>query len=194
MILIAGLGNPGQGYSTNRHNIGFLCLNYLAKQHHIIFDKKQGKARVGKGIIAGKDVILAKPQTYMNASGESVVLLIRKYQIIPDDLIVIHDDMDLPLGKIRMRKGSSSGGHKGAQSIISYLSHQDFVRIRVGIGRPETSINSGETEVVDFVLGDFSKDEETMIHEAVQRVCDSVVSLLSDGLEQAMNKYNKKAV
>jgi PTH1 family peptidyl-tRNA hydrolase len=190
MKLIAGLGNPGQEYFSNRHNIGFLCLNSLAKQHHILFDKKQGKARVGKGTISGNGVVLAKPQTYMNASGQSVSLLMQRYLVSLDDLIVIHDDMDLPLGKIRIRKGSSSAGHKGAQSIISTLGNQGFVRIRVGIGRPEVPGEIKEKKVVDFVLGDFSGDEEKIVDDTIKRVCEAVITLLTQGLEAAMNKFN----
>src|SRR5512136_1280866 len=137
MKLIVGLGNPGKGYSNNRHNIGFLCLNHFARLNRIVLDKKQAKARVGTGTVAGIEVVLAKPQTYMNASGTSVFQLMQKYSLVPDDLIVIHDDLDLPLGKIRIRRGSRSGGHKGADSIISNLGTQDFTRIRVGISRPQ---------------------------------------------------------
>ena len=119
MKLIVGLGNPGRGYANNRHNVGFVCLNHFAKTQGIRFDKKQGKARIGIGEVAGSKVVLARPQTYMNLSGQSVSRLIKKFNINLDDLLVIHDDLDLPLGKIRIRYGSSSGGHKGIDSIIS---------------------------------------------------------------------------
>ncbi len=137
MKLIVGLGNPGKEYSTNRHNIGFLCINHFARIHRITLDKKQGKARVGTGTVAGNDVVLAKPQTYMNASGVSVSQLMQKYKIALEDLIVVHDDLDLPLGKIRIRQGSSAAGHNGIKSIIASLGTQDFIRIRVGISRPQ---------------------------------------------------------
>src|SRR4030042_545929 len=126
MKLIVGLGNPGQVYAHNRHNIGFICLKHLAQTQGIKLDKKQGKARIGRGEVAGAEAVLARPQTYMNLSGESVVLLIRKFDIKLDDLLVIHDDLDLPLGKIRISWGSSSGGHKGVSSIIYSLGSQDF--------------------------------------------------------------------
>ena len=190
MKLIVGLGNPGKEYANNRHNIGFLCLNRLAKQYRIEFDRKQGKARIGTGSIAGTPVVLAKPQTYMNASGQSVFLLMQKYHVSPEDLVVIHDDMDLPLGKIRLRKGSSSGGHRGAASIISELGSQDFIRLRVGIGRPPAEDDSGNRCVVDYVLGDFLPDEQPQIEEVIRRVCDAVVCLLTEGLAAAMNKFN----
>ncbi len=190
MKLIVGLGNPGSEYSANRHNIGFLCLNYLAKTNRITFDKKQSKARTGSGKVANTDVLLAKPQTYMNASGQSVFLLMQKFNLTLEDLIVIHDDLDLPLGKIRIRKGSSSGGHKGASSIISALGSQDFIRIRVGIGRPQISDEIKDRGVVDYVLGDFSAEEKSILEDTIHRVAAAVESLLSEGLNPAMNKFN----
>jgi peptidyl-tRNA hydrolase, PTH1 family len=190
MKLIIGLGNPGKEYSTNRHNIGFLCLNHLAKINRIVLDKKQGKARVGTGRIAGNEVVLAKPQTFMNASGQSVLLLMQKYQLTPGDLIVIQDDMDLPLGKIRIRQGNSSGGHKGASSIISTLGSQDFVRIRAGIGRPLAENGTKNQDVIDYVLGDFSREDQPILDEVIRRVGDCVNYLLTSGLSAAMNRFN----
>jgi PTH1 family peptidyl-tRNA hydrolase len=187
--LIVGLGNPGQEYSSNRHNIGFLCVNHFAKTHRIALDKKQGKARVGTGVIAGNPVVLARPQTYMNLSGESVRLLMQRYQLAPEDLIVIHDDLDLPLGKIRIRKGSSSGGHKGAASIISCLGTQDFIRVRVGISRPRVE-GEAECTIVDYVLGDFTSEDQPVIETAVRRVSDALFCLLTQGLTPAMNHFN----
>jgi PTH1 family peptidyl-tRNA hydrolase len=190
MKLIVGLGNPGKEYSANRHNVGFHCLNYLAKANHISFDKKQGKARIGAGVIAANEVVLAKPQTYMNLSGQAVAPLMQRYYLALDDLMVIHDDMDLPLGKIRIRKASSAGGHNGAKSIIASLGSQDFVRIRVGIGRPELPGESKGRDVVDYVLGDFDRDEMKLLENTIPRVAEAVVCLLTEGLEAAMNKFN----
>jgi PTH1 family peptidyl-tRNA hydrolase len=190
MKLIVGLGNPGKEYSANRHNVGFHCLNYLAKANHISFDKKQGKARIGSGVIAGNEVVLAKPQTYMNLSGQAVTPLMQRYYLALDDLVIIHDDMDLPLGKIRIRKASSAGGHNGAKSIIASLGSQDFVRIRVGIGRPQLPGESKDRDVVDYVLGDFDRDEMKLLESTIPRVAEAVVCLLTEGLEAAMNKYN----
>jgi peptidyl-tRNA hydrolase, PTH1 family len=187
--LIIGLGNPGKEYSSNRHNIGFLCINRLAKVHRIALDKKQGKARTGTGTVAGNEVVLAKPQTYMNASGQSVSLLMQKYKVAPEDLIVIQDDLDLPLGKIRIRKGSSSGGHKGANSIISSLGTQDFIRIRVGISRPQLE-GEEECSVVDYVLGDFTPEDKPIFEETIHRVSDAIFCLITEGLTVAMNKFN----
>jgi peptidyl-tRNA hydrolase, PTH1 family len=188
--LIVGLGNPGKEYSSNRHNIGFLCLNHFAKKHRIEFDKKQSKARVGTGRVAGYEVVLAKPQTYMNASGESVAGLVRKYSLNLDDMVIIHDDLDLPLGKIRIRAGNSAGGHNGIESIIFSLGRQDFIRIRVGIGRPLTPEGTNDRQVVDYVLGDFSSQEKEILEETIGRVSEAVLDLLTKGLAAAMNSYN----
>ncbi len=192
MKLIVGLGNPGRIYAHNRHNIGFMCLNHFAKTQGIGFDKKQGQARTGTGETAGDKVILARPQTSMNLSGESVSRLVKRFKISLDDLIAIHDDLDLPLGKIRIRQGSSSGGHKGIDSIIAYLGSTDFLRIRVGIGRPdsESSIKDKEAEVIDYVLSDFTPEERKTVAQVIPKVSEAILCLLSEGLTEAMNKYN----
>ena len=188
--LIVGLGNPGRGYASNRHNIGFLCLNHFARQERIEFDKKQNQARVGLGKADGRVLVLAKPQTYMNASGESVAGLMHRYSATLDDLIVVHDDLDLPLGKIRIRRASSAAGHNGVKSIIAHLGSQDFVRIRVGIGRPEDPDHEGEHPVVDYVLGDFSAAEKELLPEIFRKVSAAILTLLEKGLTEAMNSYN----
>ncbi len=190
MKLIVGLGNPGKEYATNRHNVGFLSINHLAKLHRISLDKKQGKARTGAGTIAGNEVVLAKPQTYMNASGISVIQLMQKYKATPDDLIVIHDDLDLPLGKIRIRRNSSAAGHNGIKSIIGSLGTQDFTRIRVGISRPQNENDANVESIVDYVLGDFAEEDMKILNETIHHVADAVVSLLTEGLTIAMNKFN----
>jgi PTH1 family peptidyl-tRNA hydrolase len=190
MKLIVGLGNPGMAYTHNRHNIGFMCLSHFAKLYKISFDKKQGKARVGLGEIAGNEVILARPQTYMNVSGEAVSYLVNRYRIEMSDLIVIHDDLDLPLGKIRIRQGGRSAGHKGIGSIINSLESPDFIRIRIGIGRPGEATDNG-AEVIDFVLNDFTDAEAKIMTPIVSRVSESLLCLLTDGLAAAMNEYNQ---
>jgi len=192
MKLIVGLGNPGRGYANNRHNVGFVCLNHFAKTQGIRFDKKQGKARIGIGEVAGSKVVLARPQTYMNLSGQSVSRLIKKFNINLDDLLVIHDDLDLPLGKIRIRYGSSSGGHKGIDSIISSLGNQDFSRLRVGIGRPTTEgfAETSEANIVAYVLSNFTSEEKQIVVQVIPRVSEAIYCLLSQGLAVAMNKYN----
>jgi len=193
MKLIVGLGNPGRGYAHNRHNMGFICLNHFARAQSIRFDKKQGQARIGMGKIDDDEVIVARPQTYMNLSGQSVSRLVKKYDINLANLLVIHDDLDLSLGKIRVRQGSGSGGHKGVDSIITCLGSQDFLRIRVGIGRP--TLNEGFTElseadIVAYVLSDFTPDEKEVVTEVVPKVSQAIYCLLTEGLTVAMNKFN----
>ena len=193
MKLIVGLGNPGQVYAHNRHNIGFICLKHLARTLGIKLDKKQGKARIGRGEVAGAEAVLARPQTYMNLSGESVVLLVRKFDIKLGDLLVIHDDLDLPLGKIRISRSSSSGGHKGVNSIIYSLGSQDFSRLRVGIGRPVPvggHSQIGEDDIVRYVLNDFTGDETRVITPVIPMVSEAALCFLSEGISQAMNRYN----
>jgi peptidyl-tRNA hydrolase, PTH1 family len=193
MKLIVGLGNPGFLYARNRHNIGFMCVSYLGKMRKIPFDKKQAQARTGIGTIAGKRVVLARPQTFMNASGESVSALLHRLNIAPADLIVIHDDLDLPAGKIRLRLGGSSGGHKGIESIIARTGTRDFYRVRVGIGRPDNSEDKAaakEEAVISYVLSDFTAEEKKIIETVLSTVGEAITCLLVQGLESAMNKYN----
>ncbi len=191
MKLIVGLGNPGRGYANNRHNLGFMCLNHFARTQGIRFDKKQGQARIGSGEIADNKAVLAKPQTYMNRSGQSVSRLVNKFNINPDDLIIIHDDLDLPLGTIRIRRSGGSGGHKGIDSIISYLESQDFSRLRIGIGRPTTpSAEITEADIIAYVLSDFTPEEEQVITQVIPRASEAILCLLTEGLAAAMNKFN----
>ena len=192
MKLIVGLGNPGRGYANNRHNVGFACLNHFARKQGIRFDRKQGKARVGTGEVAGSKVLLARPQTYMNLSGQSVSRLMKKFNINLNDLLVIHDDLDLSLGKIRIRHGSSSGGHKGIDSIISSLGSQDFTRLRVGIGRPATEglAETSEADIIAYVLSNFTSEEKQIIVQVIPKASEAIYCLLSQGLAVAMNKYN----
>lgn len=192
MKLIVGLGNPGRIYTHNRHNIGFMCLNHFARTQGIPLDKKQGLARTGAGEVASNRLVLARPQAHMNLSGEAVSRLVKRFNVNLNDLIVIHDDLDLPLGTIRLRQGGSSGGHKGIDSIISHLGSPDFIRIRVGIGRPLTqgSARDKEAEVIDHVLGDFTPEEKNIATQVIPRVSEAVLCLLKEGLTAAMNKYN----
>ena len=192
MKLIVGLGNPGRGYAHNRHNIGFMCLGDFARKQGIRFDRKRGKARTGIGEVAGEGVILAKPQTFMNLSGESVSRLVSGFDIALDDLLVVHDDLDLSLGKIRLRRGGSSGGHKGVDSIISSLGSQDFPRLRVGIGRPASSENHSESGegIISYVLSDFTPVEKQIVTQVIPRVSEAMLYLLTEGLLPAMNRYN----
>lgn len=193
MKLIVGLGNPGSKFSKNHHNIGFICLNYFARNNAIRWDRKQAMARVGTGIIENISILLAKPQTYMNCSGQSIIRLVNKYNIDMDNLIIIHDDLDLPLGKIRIRQGGSSGGHKGINSIVNELASRDFIRIKFGIGRPlskEGIVLNDEADITYFVLSDFSLEEQKIIKPSITLVNEAIICLLSIGLDVAMNNYN----
>jgi len=191
MKLIVGLGNPGRGYANNRHNVGFICLNNFARTQGIRFDKKQGRARIGIGEVASSKVVIARPQTYMNSSGQSVSQLVRKFDINLADLLVIHDDLDLPLGKIRIRQGGGSGGHKGVDSIITCLGSQNLIRLRIGIGRPTIPFAQiSEADIIAYVLSDFNADEKQTITQVIPRVSEAILCLLTEGLTAAMNKYN----
>ncbi len=193
MKLIVGLGNPGTAYTHNRHNIGFMCLNRFARKHGIRFAHKRGQARVGEGEVAGTKLILARPQTMMNLSGHSVSLLLKRSKISAEDLIIIHDDLDLPTGKIRIRQGGRSGGHKGIESIKASLGNSDFIRIRVGIGRPDLmdgAATDRDAGVINHVLGDFDAGESKIIAEVTSKVGEAILCLISEGLTAAMNRYN----
>lgn len=186
--LIIGLGNPGKAYAHNRHNIGFRCINHLARLHSITVKQHRCQSQIGSGKIAGVDSLLAKPKTFVNRSGEAVSRLMRKYNITINEIVVICDDLDLPPGKLRIRQGGSSGGHKGIESIISALGNSDFCRIKVGIGRPTTD---DEDVVISHVLGDFTPQEEEIIEPAIARVAESIECLLTEGITAAMNKFNQ---
>ena len=191
MKLIVGLGNPGKVYAHNRHNIGFRCLNYFARLHSIRFDHGQCRARIGLGEVRGEKLLLARPSTFVNLTGKPVACLVRKHDIPLSDLLVIYDDLDLPLGKIRLRQSGGSGGHKGMNSIISALGSEDFPRIRVGIGRPQVEEQSiSEDAIVNYVLSDFSPQEEKVIKPAIAMVSEAIDCFLTQGVEAAMSKFN----
>jgi PTH1 family peptidyl-tRNA hydrolase len=183
--------NPGKTYSRNRHNVGFQCLNYFARLRSIRLDRRQCQARVGIGKVSGEKLVLARPGTFMNLSGKSVACLVRKHKIPLSDLLVIYDDLDLPLGKIRLRQNGSSGGHKGMNSIISALGSEDFPRIRVGIGRPQAEKQSmSEDAIVNYVLSDFSRQEEAIVKPVTAKVAEAIDCFLTQGITAAMNKFN----
>jgi peptidyl-tRNA hydrolase, PTH1 family len=190
--LIAGLGNPGTKYTGNRHNIGFMCVDRFAYDSNLTFKRSNSRALIVEGRISGHDIVLAKPQTFMNNSGESIGRLVRKFKVKFENLIIVHDDLDLPLGRIRIRLGGSSGGHKGINSIVQHIGNQEFIRVRVGIGRPngqETGKND-EDDVINHVLGDFTPEEKTIMQEVIPCVSEALQCLLTDGLIETMNKYN----
>jgi PTH1 family peptidyl-tRNA hydrolase len=185
LYLIAGLGNPGKEYETTRHNVGFIALNLIAEKQNIKINKVKFKGLLGETRYAGKRILLLKPQTYINLSGQSVVDALNFYKISTDQLIVIHDDMDLPLGRLRIRSAGSSAGHRGIDSIIYQLSSDKFCRIRIGISRPE-----GQKNAVGHVLGKFYGEEVEKIKATVETAAKAALHIVSDGIEQAMNIYN----
>lgn len=182
-FLLAGLGNPGTKYEYTRHNIGFQVIELLARRAGIRVNRREMQALVGQGVLCGRRVILVKPQTYMNASGEAVGPLARRYDIAMDSLLAIVDDMDLPLGKIRLRVSGSSGGHNGLKSLIARLGSEDFPRLRVGIGRPATG-------AINYVTSVFGKEELLLWSETVQTAADAVECFIAEGILEAMNRYN----
>lgn len=188
MYIIVGLGNPTREYENTRHNIGFAVIDKIAKNHSIDVLEKKHKALIGKGIINGNKVILAKPQTYMNLSGESVRALIDYYKIEEEDeLIVIYDDISLDVGQLRIRKKGSAGGHNGIKNIITHLGHDVFPRIKVGIGNKPK-----EYDLADYVLERFRKEELVVMDEAAENAQKAIEEIISGEIDGAMNRYNKK--
>ena len=182
--LIVGLGNPGRKYAHNRHNVGFQCLDRLAQAHGLSFARRRAKASLALGKIADVGVALAKPLTYMNLSGQAVRPLVSFYKLSLEDILAIYDDLDLPLGTIRLRPEGGSGGHKGMRSIIEALGSQAFPRLRVGIGRPPGN------DAVSYVLSDFTADEQITLESVYERIVAAVELFLREGIEAAMNAYN----
>jgi len=184
-ILIVGLGNPGRKYARNRHNAGFLAVDRLARRHGLSFARQKGKAKIAEGRIAGQRAILAKPQTYMNLSGEAVAALVRFFKIPADRVLVVYDDLDLPLARLRLRPDGGSGGHKGLKSIAERLGTQAFPRLRIGIGRPVHG------DPMDFVLQDFTVEEWIDMDGALDRAASSIEHWLAHGIDAAMNVFNQ---
>ncbi|ACL70866.1 aminoacyl-tRNA hydrolase [Halothermothrix orenii] len=186
MYLVVGLGNPGDKYAETRHNIGFQVIERLARKHKIkAKNYPKFEALCGRGMIRGQKVMLAQPLTYMNNSGRAVRKIIDYYDFSLDNIIIIYDDLDLPPGKIRIRKKGSSGGHNGVKSIINCLDTREFPRIRIGIGRPPAGVN-----VVDYVLGYFSSEDSEVMSDVLDTTVEAVETILEKGLEQAMNIFN----
>ena len=188
MYIIAGLGNPGKQYAQTRHNVGFDTIDILADKYNISVDTKKHKALCGKGMIEGQKVVLAKPQTFMNLSGESVRELVDFYKIDPEEeLIVIYDDISLEPGQLRIRPKGSAGGHNGIKNIIAHLGTQVFKRVKVGVGEKPKGY-----DLADYVLSRFPKDERVLMEEAFERAGEAAVCMLNDTMEHAMNQFNKK--
>ena len=189
MFLIVGLGNPGVEYAATRHNIGFDMITYLSDKYNIPVNSREGKALVGKGILAGEKVMLAQPQTYMNLSGESVPALMDYYKIDIEDLLVIYDDISLDVGQIRMRGKGSAGGHNGIKSIIQHTGTQEFARIKIGVGqKPEGG------DLVKHVLGRFSREEDGMFRDVFALAEEGLLAWLQEDMKSAMNKVNGRRI
>lgn len=189
MFLIVGLGNPGVEYAATRHNIGFDMITYLSDKYNIPVNSREGKALVGKGILAGEKVMLAQPQTYMNLSGESVRALMDYYKIEIEDLLVIYDDISLDVGQIRMRGKGSAGGHNGIKSIIQHTGTQEFARIKIGVGqKPEGG------DLVKHVLGRFSREEDGMFRDVFALAEEGLLAWLQEDMKSAMNKVNGRRI
>lgn len=188
MFLIAGLGNPKKEYDNTRHNIGFAVIDALAEKYNISVLSSQCRALTGKGLIDGYKVILAKPLTYMNLSGESIRPLADYYKINPaEELIVVSDDVSLAPGQIRIRKKGSAGGHNGLKSVIGQLGSEEFYRIRVGVGGKPAGY-----DLADYVLGHFSKEEQAVMEEGVEKAVEAARLMLAGQIDQAMNEFNRK--
>ena len=182
--LIVGLGNPGRSHLYNRHNVGFMAVDRLAARHGIDLKRVQNKAIVGSGRIADRPVIIAKPQTFMNLSGESVGPLVNYYKVPNVNLLVVYDELDIPFGVIRLREKGGAGGHNGMRSLIQHLGN-DFSRLRLGIGRPP-----GRMDAAAFVLQDFGRDELPLVSEMLSAAVEAIESFVHDGIDLTMSRFN----
>ena len=187
MFIIAGLGNPTLQYEGTRHNVGFDVIDMLADRYNISVDGRKGRALIGKGMIGGQKVLLVKPQTYMNLSGESVRAAADFYKVDPEDILVIYDDISLEPGQLRLRGKGSAGGHNGIKNIIAHLGTQEFPRIKVGVGDKPKGM-----DLADYVLGHFSKEDQAKMDEAFKDAADAAEMILDKGMDAAMNHYNMK--
>jgi len=184
MLLIAGLGNPGPRYTGTRHNVGFETVDLLARRHVVSFARKF-KGEYGVVEIGGEQVVLLKPMTYMNDSGESVAEAARWFELEPARVLVVHDDMDLALGKLRLRPRGSSGGHRGVESVIKHLGTTEFPRLKIGIGRPPAGMDP-----VDFVLSPFTPEERAIIDQTIARAADAIEFLVTHTIDETMSRFN----
>jgi len=188
-VLVAGLGNPGGEYANTPHNLGFMVVDLLAERHAIRVTRRDSNALTGTGSIEGKPVMLAKPQTFMNLSGASIKALLVKHEIQPADLILVYDDLDLPWPSLRIKPRGSAGTHNGMKSVVASLGTQDFPRVRMGIetGRPDHRDGAG------FVLSPFKRSQEKELKEFVSQAADAVTSIIAEGVETSMAKFNRRA-
>ena len=185
MSVVVGLGNPGPKYRNTRHNVGFRVLDLMADRLKAPFARERYRGLVAETRLGDRRLLLLKPQTFMNVSGASVAEAARYWADSPEDVLVVADDVNLPLGRLRFRAGGSAGGHNGLKSIIAQLGSQDFPRLRIGVGD-----DRGGADLADHVLGTFSPDERQVVEETIERAVSAVLCYLDDGLETAMNRYN----
>ncbi len=188
MLVIAGLGNPKKEYNNTRHNIGFETIDYIAKENEIKISEKKHKALIGRGTIKGQQVLLVKPQTYMNLSGDSLKQVADFYKVdVSKEMIIIYDDVALPVGQLRIRKTGTAGGHNGMRSIINQLGTKDFLRIRMGVGEKPESY-----DLADYVLGHFTKKEKIVMEDCIMDANTAIQKIVQGDVDFAMNAFNKK--
>lgn len=185
MYLIIGLGNPEEEYANTRHNMGFHTINKIAKKYHIEVNRTKFNALYGDGIIEGKKIILIKPQTYMNLSGSAAREFVNFYKVTMEDIIIIHDDIDLDKGVVKIRKKGGPGTHNGMKSVVTELATQNFPRVRVGIGTPEH-----KKDIINYVIGQIPKEDANILDEATSKAAEAIVEIIKNGIDTAMNRYN----
>ncbi|NVJ27709.1 MULTISPECIES: aminoacyl-tRNA hydrolase [Myxococcus] len=191
MKLICGLGNPGREYERHRHNIGFMVVEALLARARAELNQEKFAAKVGQGTLAGEKILFVEPQTFMNLSGRSVAEAARFYKVPPEDVLVIHDELDLPLGRLQLKAGGGSGGHNGLKSIVSSLGSEAFIRLRFGIDKPEGP--NARERVAGYVLSNFDDGERRQLDELMDRAMDMTECWVREGLSVAMNRFNRKA-
>ncbi len=187
--LVVGLGNPGNTYKNTRHNVGFMVLDQIAKDFSIALVKQKFDTVFGRGSVDGVEVVLAKPMAFMNRSGPQVQRFARYYRILSEDMLVVHDDIDLAFGRIKIKEKGGDGGHKGVRSIIDAFGGGGFTRLRIGVGRPESAISAA-----DHVLGRFKSDEKKVLDQIITAARDAVVTILCKGAKEGMNRFNDKRI
>lgn len=185
MYLIVGLGNPEADYANTRHNLGFCVVNQLAQKYGMELNRKKFNSEYEIGMIEGEKVLLVKPQTFMNASGEAVVQFVNFYKIELDKILIVYDDMDIEPGKIRIRKSGLPGSHNGMKSIVHFLNSENFPRVRIGIGRP-----SDEQDRIEYVIGAIPEEDKEKLEQGVELAKNAIIEILQDGIDSAMNHYN----
>lgn len=184
-LIVVGLGNPGPKYAETRHNVGFWCIDLLARQHRIKLERKHKTSIIGDGLIEGQRVILVKPRTFVNRSGQAIEYLMARYSTSINQVLIVYDDINLPVGRLRLRANGSAGGHNGIRSIIESTGSQEFPRLRVGVGRPPEG-----SDQIGYVIGEMSPQDREATEEALKRTVLAVSSLLTESIDVTMNRFN----